>query len=72
MFILSSLSQNLTGPYSVQGSSVFASATGIPDKSKLEDPSIWYSGGKYHLITNEWDIKKAFHLTSADGLIKRQ
>jgi hypothetical protein len=61
-------SSTLMGPYSVQGPSVYSSASGIPNKSRLEDPSIWYSGGKYHCLTNEWDIKKAFHFTSLDGM----
>jgi hypothetical protein len=61
-------SSTLMGPYNTQGPSVYSNASNIPDKSKLEDPSIWYSGGKYHCLTNEWDIKKAFHFTSLDGM----
>jgi hypothetical protein len=62
------LSPGVAGPYTVQGPSFYSGASGIPDQGKLEDPSVWYSGGKYHWLTNEWDIKKAFHFTSPDGI----
>lgn len=62
------ISDNLLGPYVSQGPSMWANNIArIPDESKLEDPCIWYSGGKYHFVTNEWDIVKAFHFTSTDG-----
>ena len=61
-------SSTLIGPYSVQGPSVYSSAVGIPDIGKMEDPSIWYSGGKYHCLGNQWEIKKAYHFTSTDGM----
>ena len=34
----------------------------------LEDPVIWYSGGMYHIVVNCWSERKAFHLTSPDGI----
>lgn len=51
------------GPYRAQGPSVFPK--GIPN---LEDPCIWYSGGLYHIVVNSWSTRKAYHLTSVDGI----
>ena len=54
----------LTGPYKVQGNSVFPQAY---DGSN-EDPVIWFSGGQYHIVANWFSARKALHLTSADGI----
>jgi hypothetical protein len=53
----------ILGPYTPQGNSVFPA--GIPN---LEDPCIWYAGGLYHIVVNSWSTRKAYHLTSRDGL----
>lgn len=55
--------QGILGPYKVQGATIFPK--GIPN---LEDPCIWYSGGRYHVLVNSWSRKEAYHLTSADGI----
>jgi hypothetical protein len=55
--------KDVLGPYKAQGGSVFP--RGIPN---LEDPCIWYSGGLYHIFVNSWSTRKAYHLTSPDGI----
>jgi len=55
--------KGILGPYKAQGPSVFPK--GIPN---LEDPCIWYSGGLYHIVVNSWSTRKAYHLTSVDGI----
>lgn len=55
--------KGILGPYKVQGKSVWPQ--GIPN---LEDPCIWYSGGLYHITVNSWSTRKAYHLTSSDGI----
>ena len=55
--------KGILGPYQRQGNSVYP--RGIPN---LEDPCIWYSGGLYHITVNSWSTRKAYHLTSADGI----
>ncbi len=55
--------KGILGPYKPQGNSVFPQ--GIPN---LEDPCIWYSGGLYHIVVNSWSTRKAYHLTSGDGI----
>ncbi len=58
------------GPYVVQGPSVYPKIAGLPqhDLHNLEDPVVWYSGGLYHIVVNNWSDRKAYHLTSADGI----
>lgn len=57
----------ILGPYAIQGKSIYYQAEGI-DLKDLEDPVIWHSGGLYHVIVNGWSNRKAFHLTSVDGI----
>ena len=57
----------ILGPYTIQGNSIYYQAKGI-DLNNLEDPVIWYSGGLYHVLVNSWSDKKAFHITSVDGI----
>lgn len=56
--------KDLTGPYLIQGNSVYKTVN-LPN---LEDPVLWYSGGYYHIVVNSWSEKKAFHLRSKDGI----
>jgi hypothetical protein len=57
----------ILGPYTVQGPSVYPTVAGLPLRN-LEDPVIWYSGGLYHIVVNGWSDRKAYHITSVDGL----
>jgi hypothetical protein len=57
----------ILGPYKLQGRSIYADMPGLP-KRNLEDPVVWYSGGMYHIVVNCWSERKAFHLTSPDGI----
>lgn len=58
------------GPYFVQGPSIYPHIAGLPqhDLRNLEDPVVWFSGGKYHIVVNNWSDRKAYHLTSLDGI----
>ena len=57
----------ILGPYKVQGPSVYPQVAGLPLRN-LEDPVVWYSGGLYHIVVNGWSDRKAYHLTSPDGI----
>jgi hypothetical protein len=57
----------ILGPYKIQGPSIYPNIPGLP-RVNLEDPTIWYSGGLYHIVVNCWSERKAFHLTSPDGI----
>jgi hypothetical protein len=57
----------ILGPYKLQGPSIYPTIPGIPHYN-LEDPVVWYSGGLYHIVMNCWSDRKAYHLTSPDGI----
>jgi hypothetical protein len=57
----------ILGPYTVQGPSVYPKVAGLPLRN-LEDPVVWFSGGLYHIVVNSWSDRKAYHLTSVDGI----
>lgn len=57
----------ILGPYVVQGPSVYPTVAGLPLRN-LEDPVVWYSGGQYHIVVNGWSDRKAYHITSVDGI----
>lgn len=57
----------ILGPYVIQGPSVYPSVAGLPLRD-LEDPVVWHSGGLYHIVVNGWSNRKAFHITSPDGI----
>jgi hypothetical protein len=57
----------ILGPYTVQGPSVYPGVANLPLRN-LEDPVVWYSGGLYHIVVNSWSDRKAYHLTSVDGI----
>lgn len=64
----------LIGPYKVQSitaryqlakaNEVYAYVAG----GNSEDPVMWYSGGYYHVTYNYWNLRKAYHLMSKDGI----
>jgi hypothetical protein len=60
----------IMGPYTVQGPSIYPNLPGLPQHAlrNMEDPVVWYSGDAYHIVVNNWSDRKAYHLTSADGI----
>lgn len=62
--------QGILGPYTVLGPGIYPGIDGLPkhDLSNLEDPVVWFSGGLYHIVVNNWSDRKAYHLTSIDGI----
>ncbi len=61
---------NILGPYDVQGDSIYRGLPGLPQDNlgRLEDPLIWFSGGWYHVLVNNWGDRRAYHLISRDGI----
>ena len=59
---------DVTGPYYVQGPSAYKSVPELRPMRTLEDPVVWYSGGLYHVVANDWSTRKAYHITSEDGI----
>ena len=63
----------ILGPYQVQGPGIYENLPGMPTSDAanlhyLEDPVVWHSGGLYHIVVNHWNERKAYHLTSLDGI----
>jgi hypothetical protein len=57
----------IMGPYKIQCACVYPTIAGL-SSSGAEDPGFWYSGGKYHIVVNYFAARKAYHLTSIDGI----
>jgi hypothetical protein len=57
----------IMGPYKVQGPSVYQNVAGLSNNAR-EDPCFWYSGGQYHMVVNWYNDRKAYHMTSPDGI----
>lgn len=60
-------SDSLLGNWRVESTRLWWNVEGMPS-DRIEDPVIWYSDGLYHCVANKWDAKKAYYLTSKDGL----
>jgi hypothetical protein len=60
----------ILGPYTIQGPSIYPQIKDMPKLSfrHLEDPVLWFSGGLYHIVVNDWSGRRAYHLTSRDGI----
>lgn len=58
----------ILGPYEAQGPSVYSAIPEMSGMRTLEDPVVWYSGGLYHIVVNDWNPRKAYHITSVDGI----
>jgi hypothetical protein len=62
--------KGILGPYVAQGPKIYPGIKDFPqhDLQNLEDPVLWYSGDLYHITVNNWSDKKAYHITSKDGI----
>ena len=62
------LSKNgILGPYKIMGDKIYKGMEGIPQE-KMEEPTVWYSGGMYHMIINNHGVDTSHHFTSPDGI----
>lgn len=59
---------SVMGPYAVQGPSAYSMVPELGPMHTLEDPVVWFSGGRYHIVVNDWSTRKAFHISSVDGI----
>lgn len=60
----------ILGPYQPQGPTIYRGLKGLPqrDLGRLEDPTVWFSGGWYHVLVNHWEERRAYHLISRNGI----
>jgi hypothetical protein len=62
------ISENgILGPYKIMGERIYNKYPELP-QTRNEDPSVWYSGGMYHIVYNHWPSKTSYHFTSEDGI----
>jgi hypothetical protein len=62
------LSKNgILGPYKIMGDKIYKGMEDIPQE-KMEDPTVWFSGGMYHMIVNQHGVDTSYHFTSSDGI----
>ena len=57
----------ILGPYKIMNNPVYQNYPELPQE-KNEDPTVWYSGGMFHIVYNHWPSKTSYHFTSADGI----
>ncbi|MDF7826706.1 hypothetical protein P4B35_21935 [Pontiellaceae bacterium B12227] len=57
----------ILGPYKVMNDRIYKPYPELP-QSKNEDPTVWYSGGMYHIVYNHWPTKTSHHFSSIDGI----
>jgi alpha-L-fucosidase len=57
----------ILGPYKIVAPSAYGQIPGMQQRG-IEDPVVWYSGGLYHIVANDFGQRKAIHLTSKDGI----
>jgi MYXO-CTERM domain-containing protein len=60
-------SDQVLGPYRVETNSVLPNLENN-DNGNAEDEVIWYSGGYYHIVYNYWNVQRAYHIMSKDGM----
>ena len=58
---------SIMGPYKVMADRVFAKYTEL-EQGYNEDPTVWRSGGMYHIVYNHWPTATMHHFTSEDGI----
>ena len=57
----------INGTYKVMTDNIFP--LNVPGYGSCrEDPNLWYSGGMYHVVVDDYCNRKALHLTSPDGI----
>ncbi|VGO20420.1 glycoside hydrolase family protein [Pontiella sulfatireligans] len=57
----------ILGPYKIMNDRVYKPYPELP-QTKNEDPTVWHSGGIYHIVYNHWPSKISHHFTSIDGI----
>jgi len=60
-------SDQVLGTYKVETDSVLPDLE-HGDNGNAEDEVIWYSGGYFHIVYNYWNVQRAYHIMSKDGI----
>jgi hypothetical protein len=57
----------ILGPYKIMSDRVYKKYPELP-QTRNEDPTVWCSGGMYHIVYNHWPSKTSHHFSSKDGI----
>jgi len=57
----------ILGPYKIVSDRVYKDVPDI-NKTYIEDPTCWYSGGLYHIVANQHVSQISYHFVSKDGI----
>ncbi len=60
-------SDQVLGTYKIETDSVLPNLENN-DNGSAEDEVIWYSGGYFHIVYNYWNVQRAYHIMSKDGM----
>lgn len=60
-------SGSVTDVFTLQNENLWKDVKGLPTVN-MEDPTMWYSGGLYHCVVNQWSARKAYYLVSENGI----
>ena len=53
--------------FQLEQENLWPQVEGLPTEN-MEDPVLWYSGGLYDCVVNQWSTRKAFYIISENGL----
>jgi MYXO-CTERM domain-containing protein len=60
-------SDDVLGTYKVETDSVLPNLENNAN-ANAEDEVIWFSGGYFHIVYNYWNVQRAYHIMSKDGV----
>ncbi len=60
--------ETVVGPWTTRVENLWNQMPGLAHRRDVEDPVMWYSGGLYHCIANRWDERRAYYMTSENGI----
>ena len=60
-------SDKIIGPYKILTNDTLPDLE-HGDNQQAEDEVLWYSGGYYHIVWNYWNVQRAYHIMSKDGI----
>ncbi len=62
------VADKITGSWETKNERLFSKMEYLAGYGDVEDPVIWYSGGLFHCVVNRWDARRAYYMTSKNGI----
>lgn len=61
-------SDTIFGPWESKVENLWNKIPVLEGQTDVEDPVMWYSDGVFNCVVNRWDERKAYYMTSKDGI----